>query len=279
MGSSGDVLVKEFDSKALGGAIATADATTSGNWICAKAEPKDSRITSPVEAIRNFFKDDEGSETPFGLCHVGMQAPMNVNLEEEYGGMEPKLEMQDNPWIDATMEWHNHAIALRTAENKETCPLGDCKGGEAKNDPAAQARKGPCAEVMKTLKSSVVLKICGAYEVHLSVPCFEGEDNSGETGDLPGQGIPIPLVTMEDVLMATALETAESLDLMDGFRKMVRERDKTTNPGIKIEHNLENGTTSPTQLPYDTPITSRFDFDGAELAPMPMDPNTILLNY
>ena len=63
-------------------------------------------------------------------------------------------------------------------------------------------------------------------------------------------------VTMEDVVMAALLETAEDLDLVDGFKKRVRERDKMTNLDIKIEHDLENGTTSPTQLPYDALIPS-----------------------
>src|SRR6266571_5862700 len=102
-----------------------------------------------------------------------MQAPTNVNLEEEYGSMEPKLEMQDNPWIDVTMEWHNHAIALQTGENKESHPLDDCKGGKAENDPTAQVHEGPCAEPIEILKGSVnEPKVCGAYKAHLSVPCF-----------------------------------------------------------------------------------------------------------
>ena len=70
------------------------------------------RITSLTKAVRNIFEDDEGLETLFGLCHIGMQVPTNVNFEGEYGGMELKLEMQEDPWIDVTMEWCNHAINL-----------------------------------------------------------------------------------------------------------------------------------------------------------------------
>jgi len=51
-------------------------------------------------------------------------------------------------------------------------------------------------------------KICGTYKEHFSVPCFEGEDDSGKTRDLPGQD-PIPLGTKS---IPTLIEQAKTAD-------------------------------------------------------------------
>jgi len=122
----------------------------------------------------------------------------------------PDLNVLENPWIDdATMEWHNHTIILRTVEvEAESCPLGDhkggddpttrtcdgcCteiethplgnrKGGEAENDPAARMHEGCFAEE----KGLDVPKIeHDAYKKYLLVPRFKGEEeNTSETMDL-----------------------------------------------------------------------------------------------
>jgi len=48
-----------------------------------------------------------------------------------------------------TTEWRNHTIVLQTVEvEAESRPLGDHKGGEAENDPAAQVREGCCIETI-----------------------------------------------------------------------------------------------------------------------------------
>jgi len=149
----------------------------------------------------------------------------------------PDLDVLENPWIDeATMEWHNHAIVLQTVEVKaksrplgdhkeeddptartceeccteiETRPLGNCKGGEAENDPAVRMQEGCFAEE----KGPGVPKIeRDAYEGYSLVPRFEGEEeNTSKTMDLPVKS-PVP----PKVILYMKKASAELLEVDPG---------------------------------------------------------------
>jgi len=64
--------------------------------------------------------------------------------------------------------------------------------------------------------------------------------------------------------------------LVEGLKEGVNEGDKMTYLDIKIERDLEIGPTPTSKQPYTNPIPARFSFEGAEPAPMPMDPNVTL---
>ena len=81
-----------------------ADAAMSSSIACVEARPGDFKIAGHILVVCDSFN--------MGTHPFQAQAVPDVNLEGEYGSMELKLEMQDNPWIDATIEWHNHAITL-----------------------------------------------------------------------------------------------------------------------------------------------------------------------
>ena len=102
---------------------------------------------------------------------------------------------------------------MQTVEvEAESRPLGDHKGGEAENDPAAQVRKGCYIETItrplgnhKGGEDDPVTRMpeieCDDYEEYLSVPHFEGEEeNTSETRDLPV--VPIPGIAAPDPLSA-----------------------------------------------------------------------------
>jgi len=166
LGNLSDVLVEVFGSEVPGGAIVMADAAMSSSIACVEAGPGDFKIAGHILVVCDSFN--------MGTHPFWAQAVLDVNLEGESGGMELLLDMHGKPSDpdDTTMEWRNHAIALRAAKIEDIRPLGNRKGGEAENDPAAQVREGCYVKE----KGTGVPKIeC------LSVLCFEGEEeDSGE---------------------------------------------------------------------------------------------------
>jgi len=126
LGNSSDVLVEGFGSEAPGGAIVMADAAMSSSIACIEAGPGDFKIAGHILVVCNSFN--------MGTHPFRAQAVPDVNLEGESGGMKLLLDMHGKPSDpdNTTMEWCNHAIALRAAEIEDIHPLGNRRGGEQK---------------------------------------------------------------------------------------------------------------------------------------------------
>jgi hypothetical protein len=141
-----------------------------------------------------FEGADRLSSTLLGPCQDEAPVAPVVYPEGEFGGEGitceessgrlPDLDVFENPWIDATMEWRIHATTLRASDEVVTRPSKDHKGGE--DDPDMQVHEGCYMEVIELLKDAEGPGIDDVYEECSSVPHFEGEeDDRYEKMDLP----------------------------------------------------------------------------------------------
>jgi len=109
---------------------------------------------------------------------------------DESSGMEPDLDSYGDHLIDATMEWSNHAIALRTSVEVVTHSLDNPREGEG--NPDVQVHES-CdvggIGVTRDLEGPEMFST--VYEGYPLVPRFEGEkDDRCETKDLPAAEYP-----------------------------------------------------------------------------------------
>lgn len=119
---------------------------------------------------------------------LGLVAPV-VDFEGEYGdrtssGNGPDLDVFEISWIDATMEWSNHTIALQASAEVVTHSLDDPREGEdAPDGVVGESCDVGVIGVTRDLEGAeMVGAIC---EEHLLVPRFKGEeDDRCETMDI-----------------------------------------------------------------------------------------------
>ncbi len=179
-----EVVEGENESRDEGGNSENAVVEGFGKDVSREAIVKDSSIIGPVWPCCD---DIEGTGTlPSTL--LGSITPV-MGLEGEYkdgeticgtsSGKEPDLGVFENPWIDATMEWSNHAIALRASVEVVTRPSEDHKGGDVDSD--VQVHERCDVGVIRVVEPSRDLDgpdrdrvVC---EVLLLVPHFEGEED------------------------------------------------------------------------------------------------------
>jgi len=173
--------------------VSSKGALVEGFGMVASGEPLvvDSDTTDPDwPDFNNVGSTDELSGTLLGTI-----TPV-VDLEGEYGGvghiyrkssgLGPDLDVFRNPWIeDVTMEWSNHAIALRTSVKVVTRPLEDRKGGDVDSD-VQRCDVGVIGVVRLSRNLKGLERDCVVCEVLLLVPHYEGEeDNQCEMTNLP----------------------------------------------------------------------------------------------
>lgn len=179
--NSKDAGVEGIGKDASGGAFVKAETVVLGNGAYEGTNPADSPVTSHIWLCDTSEGADQSSDTLLGHGLMEAQVALVVSREGEHGGggttcgessaIAADLDLCGNPWIDdATMEWRNHANALRIPE--EVHPLENHKGGEV--DPDAPMCEGCYAEDNP------------ATVEYLSACRFEGEDMCRcETADLP----------------------------------------------------------------------------------------------
>jgi hypothetical protein len=191
--SSGDVSVDGFDSDAFEG-----------------TNPGDLGITGHFWPVCDDFEGaDKLLGADLGPCQDLAQVAPVVHPEGEFrgdgitsesSGRLPDLGVDENPWIDATMEWRIHAIVLRASVEVVTCLLGGPKGKEVDTDVQVH---GSCdVGVIELMRESEgpreVGAVCGKHPL---VPRFEGEEDIRvETMDLPiahDSSAPIESLTAE----------------------------------------------------------------------------------
>ncbi len=180
-----EVVEGENELKDEGASLKDAVVKGFGKDASREAIVEDSSINGPLWPCCDVV---EGTGTPPSTL-LGLITPV-VDLEGEYGdggticgtssGKGPDLDVFENPRIDATMEWSNHAIALRASAEVVTHSLDNPREGEG--IPDVQVNESRDVGITKDLEGPEMSAVCEKYPL---VSRFEGEENNQcETMDL-----------------------------------------------------------------------------------------------
>ena len=186
--SSGDDSVDGFDSNASEGTFVEDLGTTSQFWlVCDVFEGADKVLGADLGSCQN-----EALVTP--VVYPEGEFYSGGTTFRESSGRLPGLDADENPWIDATIEWETHAIILRASVGVMTLPVDNPREGG--DDTDVQVHENCEVGVIEMLREldgpRKEFAVCKEYPL---VPRFEGEEDiRAETMDLPiACGFPAPI--------------------------------------------------------------------------------------